>query len=69
MSGKGLTDEDIRAELGRRVKKAGSLRLLAGEIKCSHGYLREVLQGTRHAGPLILDYLGLERTILRRRKR
>ena len=45
------------------VKRHGSLRALAREIRISPAYLSDVLRGNRYPGPKIAKYLSLKRTV------
>lgn len=66
-----MTRAQVNAMLTK--KQAGrSLRELARGIGCSAAYLSDVYHGNREPGPMILDYLGLEKftktTVTYRRK-
>ena len=54
----------LEQKRGTRTWKA-----LAAEMQCSAAYLSDVLNGRRDPGPKILEYLGLERVLVRRSKR
>lgn len=47
-------------ELRARVKKADSLAKVAKELKCTSGYLSQILTGHRPISAKIADRLGYE---------
>lgn len=53
------------------AKKRGARpwRELAAEIGCSAAYLSDVINGRRDPGPKILDFLGLERVLVKKRNK
>lgn len=53
------------------AKKRGARpwRELAAEIGCSAAYLSDVINGRREPGPKILDFLGLERVLVKKRNK
>ncbi len=66
-----MTDSEIRARLRACAASAGSQRQLALKIGVSAVYLGDVLRGRRDPGPMILEWLGLERktTTVKTRKK
>jgi len=60
---------DIMNEICLAVKAAGSNQsALAKEIGISAQYLSDVLRGNRNPGKKILDFLGIEKVVIYRRK-
>ena len=64
-----MTDAEIRAKLKACAATAGSQRALADKIGVSAVYLSDVIRGRRDAGPMILEWMGLERTTTTKRKK
>lgn len=61
-----LTANDVRIRLSMH---GGTQKELAEEIGVSQAFLSDVLAGHREPTGKILDYLGLERVTVYRRKR
>lgn len=58
---------DPRAELNLRIKRAKSLRALARQWDVSLSYLHGAANGTYTVGPKILERMGYETKVVRRR--
>ncbi len=63
-----LARDDVIELLHRLIEKEGSQRKAARKIGVSVGSVNHVLTGREDPGPAILDFLGLERVILYRKK-
>ena len=69
MSRANLTKDDVLSMLRKAVKDAGSQRWLARSWGVSEQFLSDVLRNNRRPTYAILENLGIEATIVYRRKR
>jgi len=54
-----MTENTVRRMMRRDVKKFGSMRNLAKEMKVTVAYVSDILAHKRHIGPSIAKYYGL----------
>ena len=65
---KELTRDQVIALLQGLVDREGSKVAAANKIGVTSAYLGEILKGTREPGPRILEYFGLERETVYKKK-
>jgi hypothetical protein len=58
-----VTEQQVIAELKRRVVKAGSMRAYAHEVGVTASYICDLVHARRAPGPSILGPMGLKKVV------